>query len=307
MIPPTVRRGVRQRRAVAPSCCSALLALLALLSLSPLGCHAGPPAPASGADLARVRRWWILIGASPVLDGVDWRQAARDTQLVVLGGNPRIPPGTFPRETVRLGYLSVGEADPRRPYWSAVRGASFLIEPDPYWPENARVDLRDRRWQEILLSQEIPRLLGEGFDGLMLDTIDTASYLETKDPVRFAGGRQALRDLLRQIRARFPRAPLVANGAAGLADAAPFVDGFVVEGVFATYDFGRRLYRVTTDQERDWKLARIADAQAVAHRPVFALDYADVGDIALARWAESAATERGFKSYVGVRDLNTLP
>jgi len=85
------------------------------------------------------------------------------------------------------------------------------------------------------------------------------------------------------------------------------VDGFVVEGVFATYDFGRRLYRETTSQERDWKLARIADAMAVARRPVFTIDYADVGDIALARWAESAAIERGFKSYVGVRDLNTLP
>jgi endo-alpha-1,4-polygalactosaminidase (GH114 family) len=306
VIPLGVRPSVRQRRAVAPFFCSALVALLSL-SFAPPSCQTGARAPASGADLAHVRRWWILIGASSVLDGVDWQQAARDTQLVVLGGDPQIPPGNFPKGTVRLGYLSVGEADPRRPYWSAVQGSPFLIEPDPYWPENMRVDLRDRRWQEILLSQEIPRLLGAGFDGLMLDTIDTASYLEAKDPVRFAGARQALRDLLREIRTRFPRAPVVANGTAGLADAAPFVDGFVVEGVFATYDFGRRLYRITTDQERDWKLARIADALAVAHRPVFTIDYADVGDVALAHWAERAATERGFKSYIGVRDLNTLP
>jgi len=254
-----------------------------------------------------VRRWWILIGASPVLEGVDWHQAARDTQLVVLGGDPQIPPSNFPRETMRLGYLSVGEADPRRSYWSEVRGASFLVEPDPTWPENVRVDLRDRNWQEILLAQEIPRLLDQGFDGLMLDTIDAAPYLEAKDPTRFAGSRQALRDFMGQIRTRFPRAALVANGTTALADAAPFVDGFVVEGVFATYDFGRRLYRETTDQEREWKLARIADAVAIARRPVFTIDYADVGDLALARWAESAATERGFKPYVGVRDLNTLP
>ena len=77
--------------------------------------------------------------------------------------------------------------------------------------------------------------------------------------------------------------------------------------MFATYDFGRRLYRETTAQERDWKLARIADAQAVARRPVFTIDYADVGDLALAQWAESEAALRGFKPYVGVRDLNTLP
>lgn len=261
----------------------------------------------NGFDLARVERWWILIGASPVLQGVDWRQAARDTQLVVLGGDPQIPPSDFPRETIRLGYLSVGEADPRRPYWSEVSGASYLVEPDPYWPENVRVDLRDARWQEILLTQAIPRLLAQGFDGMMLDTIDTAPYLEAKDGARFAGSRQALRDLLRAIRERFPGAALVANGTSALVDAAPFVDGFVVEGVFATYDFGRRLYRTTTAEERDWKLGRIADAEAVARRPVFTIDYADVGDLVLANWAASEARLRGFKPYVGVRDLNTLP
>ena len=88
---------------------------------------------------------------------------------------------------------------------------------------------------------------------------------------------------------------------------APFVDGFVVEGVFATYDFGRRLYRQTTTAERDWKLGRIAEAEAIARRPVFTIDYADVGDLVLAHWAESEAAGRGFKPYVGVRELNTLP
>ena len=82
----------------------------------------------------------------------------------------------------------------------------------------------------------------------MLDTIDTAPYLEAQGPGALRGSRQALRDFLGQIRGRFPRAPLVANGTAALVDAAPFVDGFVVEGVFATYDFGRRLYRETTDR-----------------------------------------------------------
>jgi uncharacterized protein (TIGR01370 family) len=284
-----------------------LLALLLTLAPLGVGCQGLRGKMSSGADLAHVRRWWILIGASPLLEGVDWGQAARDTQMVILGGDPQIPPGLFPRETVRLGYLSVGEADPRRPYWGEVRGAPFLVEPDPYWTENIRVDVRDPRWQQILLEQAIPRLLGQGFDGLMLDTIDTAPYLESKDAARFGGSRQALRDLLGAIRARFPKAALVANGTTALADAAPFVDGFVVEGVFATYDFGRRLYRATTDVERDWKLARIADALAVAQRPVFTIEYADVGDLPLTRWAESEATRRGFKPYVGVRDLNTLP
>jgi endo-alpha-1,4-polygalactosaminidase (GH114 family) len=299
---------IRRSPAAPPFVRAGVLAALSFLAFSSESCLHSPAASASkSADLAHVRRWWILIGTSPMLDGVDWRQAARDTQMIVLGGDPQIPPGDFPSETVRLGYLSVGEADPRRPYGSEIRAAPFLVEPDPAWPDNFRVDIRDRRWQQILLGEEIPRLLGQGFDGLMLDTIDTAPYLEGKDPARFAGSRRALRDFVREIRARFPGAPILANGIAGLGDVAPFVDGFVVEGVFATYDFGRRLYRRTTSAERDWKLARIAEAQVIARRPVFTIDYADVGDVVLAHWAESEATGRGFKPYVGVRELNTLP
>ena len=297
--------GVRRSLAAPPLVRAVALVTLSILALS---CHSCVHASSSkSAELAHVRRWWILIGNSPMLDGVDWRQAARDTQMIVLGSDPQVPPAQLPSETLRLGYLSVGEADPRRPYWGEVRAAPFLVEPDPAWPENIRVDVRDQRWQQILIGEEIPRLLAQGFDGLMLDTIDTAPYLEGKDPMRFAGSRRALGELVKTIRDRFPTAPVLANGIAGLRDVAPFVDGFVVEGVFATYDFGRRLYRETTTVERDWKLARIAEARAIARRPVFTIDYADVGDVVLAHWAESEAAERGFKPYVGVRELNTLP
>ena len=119
----------------------------------------------------------------------------------------------------------------------------------------------------------------------MLDTIDTAPYLERKDPARFAGSRQALRDWLRGCASGSRARSIVANGGEALVDVAPFVDGFVVEGVFSIYDAGRRTYRATTDDERTWKLGAIARARAVAPRPVFSIEYADVGDVALSRWA----------------------
>jgi uncharacterized protein (TIGR01370 family) len=224
--------------------------------------------------------------------------------MVVLAGDPRVPLGDLPRDTIRLAYLSVGE--------TGAHGAdrpdrSFVVEPNPDWPDNARVDLRDERWQQLLLGRDVPRLLALGFDGLMLDTIDTAPYLEDKDPTRFAGSRQALRDWLQRQRQTFPRAVVIANGILALEDAAPYVDGFVVEGLYATYDFGRRIYRTTTESERKWKLAQIDRALRVAPRPVFTIEYADFGDLALARWATQQATSRGFHPYVGVKDLNALP
>jgi uncharacterized protein (TIGR01370 family) len=243
----------------------------------------------TGADLARVNRWWILIGSSPALEGADWRHHA------------------FPRRVIRLGYVSLGEADPHRGYWPQVAGQPFLVEANLNWPGNQLVDVRDARWRNILLSQEIPRLLSLGFDGLFLDTVDSPAYLEQKDPARFAGSRQALIELVREIHRRFPKLPLVANGITALADVAPYVEGFVVEGMFATYDFGRRAYRPTTGDEQSWKQAQIDRALAIARRPVFTIEYADIGDVDLARSAAGASAQRGFHPYVATKELNTLP
>lgn len=265
-------------------------------------------APSSHArDLNGAASWWIYIGHSADAEQVDWSRQGAGTDLVVLSGDPRIPLDKFPRKTRRLGYLSVGEADAHRGYWQSVREGSFLVEPNPSWPQNLRVDVRDARWQEVVVGQEAPRILAQGFDGLMLDTLDTAPYLEKKDPARFAGSRQALRELLGRLRQQFPKAVLLANGTESLEDAAPFVDGFVVEGVFATYDFGGWFYRQTTTEEREWKLAQIDRALQVARRPVFSIEYAAPSDPQLAGWATNEARQRGFRPFVTVKDLNLLP
>jgi polysaccharide biosynthesis protein PelA len=296
---------------VTPSASTFVLALAILVACRApsLGCGCRAPARGvvSAADLARVDRWWIVIGDSQALESADWRHHARDTRMVVLSGDPRVPLKDFPADTIRLGYLSAGELDKRRPPPPTAGAPSFQVEPNPHWPDSVRVDLRDPVWQRYLLREEIPRVMALGFDGLMLDTLDTAAYLEEKDPVRFSGSRKALRDWLQEVRRSFPRAVLVANGTAALVDAAPYVDGFVVEGVFATYDFGKRIYRATTDAERTWKLSQIAQARQVADRPVFTIEYAEVGDVTLSRWASAESSRHGFRPYVAVKDLNTLP
>jgi len=158
--------------------------------------QARPPVDAS--QLANVERWWIVIGSSPMLDAIDWHHYASNAQMVVLSGDPRIPIDELPRATIRLAYVSVGEADPRRPYWPEVRDQPFLVEPNPEWPDNVRVDIRSTRWQELLMCEEIARLMQRGFDGLMLDTIDTVTVItgraEFLDPasVRVTAGDDVL-------------------------------------------------------------------------------------------------------------------
>jgi hypothetical protein len=300
---PTTRR----RRRASPGRAAAATLLVAWALVADTSCSRWFHSTTSGNDLGRVRRWWIVIGQAAGLESVDWRHAARDAQMVVLAPDPMIQLERLPPETIRLGYLSVGEINAALLPRHADAGSSYLIEPNPNWPSNVRVDIRDPRWQEMLLAEEAPHLLAMGFQGFMLDTIDTAPYLEGKDGTRFAGSRRALRDFARDLRRRFPWAIVIANGTDALADVAPFVDGFVVEGVYATYDFGRHLYRATTANERSWKLAQIERARKVAERPVFTIEYADVGDIDLGRWAEGESARRGFRPYVTVKDINMIP
>jgi len=292
--------GAIARAAAVFACASALAAACAV-------CSRRTPNLASGTDLSHVSRWWILIGHSNAADVIDWRRQTRGTDMVILSDDPRIPVHDLPPGTLRLGYLSVGEADRQQSYWTGIRDRPFLIEADPNWPDNVRVDLRDPEWQRLLLDREVPHLLARGFQGLMLDTIDVAPYLERRDPARFAGVRRALQDWLGELRRRHPSIVLVANGSDALVDAAPFVDGYVVEGLFATYDFGYRTYRQTTDAERTWKLAQIDRAQAVVRRPVFTIEYAAAGDYALGQWAAAQSADHGFHPYVTVKDINSLP
>ena len=65
-----------------------------VLAMSIVACT-HPRPPVTGAELERVQRWWIVIGHSPVLESLDWRHYARDAQMVVVSGDPRIPISDF--------------------------------------------------------------------------------------------------------------------------------------------------------------------------------------------------------------------
>jgi uncharacterized protein (TIGR01370 family) len=259
--------------------------------------------------LDHVTRWWILLGRPGELTTAEWRRSIEDAELVILNDDQRLPLDVPSTSTIRLAYLSVGEAEAGRPYWPKIRGKSFVVEPNPAWPDNVRVDIRDRRWQEILLDQEVPRLLAAGYQGIMLDTLDTAPYLERKDPVRFAGCRRALGQFLAVLRRTFPGAILLANGTETLVDAAPYVDGYVTEGIFATYELAAVSYRPTTPDERAWRLAQVQTALARARHPVFSIEYASgpSAPAGLSAWAVLKAREQGFRPYVTTKSIDRLP
>ena len=295
----------RQEREVSPI--RRPLALALVVGLGLLACSTATRSVSQPLD--RVTRWWIFLGRPAEATPIEWRRAAEGAELVILNQDHNRPLESSASSTIRLAYLSVGEAEAGRGYWSQVRGKSFVVEPNPAWPDNFRVDIRDRRWQAILIDEEVPRLLAEGYQGIMLDTLDTAPYLERKDPIRFAGCRRALVEFLAVLRRTFPGAILLANGTETLVDAAPYVDGYVTEGIFATYEVAPAGYRQTTPDERSWRLTQVRAALARARRPVFSIEYAwGAGAPAgLSEWAAGQARDHGFRPYVTSKSIDRLP
>ena len=265
--------------------------------------------PSTPPHLARVERWWIVIGSSPMLESIDWRHYARDAQMVVLSGDPRIPIDDLPQSTIRLAYVSVGEADPRRPYWSEVRGQPFLVEPNPEWPDNLRVDIRDTRWQEVLMCEEVAApdaARVRRADARHRSTPPRTSRRRTRRDS--PGSRQALRDWLQRLRKAFPRA--VAGRQRQRRAGRRRAVRRRLRGRGRVLDLRRPPANVprTTDAERDWKLAR---DRARARRRAAAGVHDRVRRRRRRRrcrsWASEESLRHGFRPYVGVRDLNTAP
>ncbi|MCP4231664.1 MAG: hypothetical protein GY771_16155, partial [bacterium] len=80
-----------------------------------------------------------------------------------------------------LSYLSIGEAEDYRWYWTSDWSSGnpdWLGPENPNWPGNYKVRYWDPEWQAIIFEYE-DKILDAGFDGVYLDIIDGYEYWET--------------------------------------------------------------------------------------------------------------------------------
>src|SRR5262249_25584172 len=73
-----------------------------------------------------------------------------------------------------LAYLSIGEAETYRWYWSAEwarKPPAWLGRENPQWPGNYTVRFWHPEWQAIIFDY-IDRIVAAGFDGVYLDRVD---------------------------------------------------------------------------------------------------------------------------------------
>jgi polysaccharide biosynthesis protein PelA len=285
--------------------------------------------PSAGATAGR-RGWTLLLLTAALWLGLPTDQAAGQAaaptrflidygavthgeiagyDVVVL--DPDIAALAVPRRRPGmkvLGYLSLGEIHSGRRYTTVVQGNGMVLGSNPNWPDAQFVDLRDRRWHHLVINQLVPEILAKHFDGIFIDTLDDAEFLEQREPVRFAGMVEQAAVLLRAIRQRFPGMPVMVNrGYAVLPRATGAFDMLLGESVLTTFDSGPGGYRMLSQADYRWQVERMREAQRRDPKlRLFSLDYWNPGDPRGIERIYAQERANGFIPYVGTRDLTRI-
>lgn len=252
----------------------------------------------------RPLKWLVYYGdhlTTTALDGVE---------LAIVGPD-HVPPSVLNAPNVAfVAYLSVGEVEHYRTFyktikaWKPINGRPFIVEQNPIW-KSYLVDIRDTRWQSLMLDQLIPSYIQKGFSGLLLDTVDTAIELEDRDPKKYKGSKDAMVSFVRSIRKKFPKLKIFPNnGLELLAIYGATIDGVMVEDLYTKYDFKKKKSFKTPTNEMSTKERYLDNFRKQFNKPVLNVLYETSPSTKLARFAIKRSDQKTYDWYLSTVDLN---
>jgi uncharacterized protein (TIGR01370 family) len=211
-------------------------------------------------------------------------------------------------DTILIGYVSLGEVGDYRWFWSEMQDKPWVLDKNPNW-NSYMIDVRAKEWHQLLIHKIIPKVLADGFDGIFLDTIDTAEYLEKYHPkIRYPGAQAAMTTLVKSIRRRFPNIQMIVNrGFSVLEEIAGVIDGVVAESVFTTVDLqkdGRT--RFLEKNEYAANLNRLLRIKEQSNITVFTLDYLGQDRRQDINRLISESRRLGFVPYISTPGLDSI-
>ncbi len=207
-----------------------------------------------------------------------------------------------------FAYLSLGEVSESRWYFETVRDRSLLLHEQNNFPGSWFVDIREKKWHRFLVNQVIPKLLEQGFQGLLLDTLDHALYLEANDPISFKGMREAAIDLVEAIRNRYPNTPIVLNRGLDLVDElGDLVSCILAEDVLSRFNFSSNEYEMVPETEQKQLVMQLKNVKkSFPHLSIWTLDYWKENDKSFMKEIAKKQKAQGFTPYVASYSLKSI-
>jgi uncharacterized protein (TIGR01370 family) len=232
--------------------------------------------------------------------------AFRDYALIVFDGEHHPDFASLKEGRTILAYLSLGEVHGHDPMRAALEKRGAILGKNAQWGSEV-VDIRDPEWRAHLLEKTIPALLERGFDGIMIDTVDSPLQYEASQPEQYAGMSETALAFIRAARLRFPEMKIMLNrGFTLLPEAGRSIDYALVESLVSNPDKTMKKMDIwpNTTQRR---IVDILQQARVKHPDlrVYSLDYWDMADETGVNAIYHMQRERGFIPYVATQDLRT--
>ncbi|KAA3620102.1 MAG: hypothetical protein DWQ05_05070 [Calditrichaeota bacterium] len=227
--------------------------------------------------------------------------------LAVLDPDAQTDLATIKQSGTKIfGYLSLAEIHPTRWYWPMVKGTSALLNEQTSFG-GFFADIRTAEWQNLITDTVIPAILAKGFDGLFLDTIDSAEYLERhklEKPV--VGAQNAMIELIHAIRKNNPGILIIANrGFSMLPQFASAVDGLLAESVLTEYNANSGLAALRSPAVYREYMKMMHDFQQNGGL-VLTLDYTSKSQEYIKKSTFELAEKNGFIPYLSDPSLSTI-
>lgn len=216
--------------------------------------------------------------------------------------------GFAERKILTLGYISLGEISSNRPYFEDVKAEGILLDENKNWQGSYFVDLRDPQWTKRVIEEIIPSVLFQKFDGLFLDTLDDAEFLETSNPEKYKGMKAAAISLVKAIHLHYPQIKIMMNrGFALLPALAKSINMELAESTYTTYNFEKKSYQLIPNGNSEDVISLLKNARVLnPSLQIFTLDYWYPEDTAKIKEIYAAQRERGFIPYVSTITMDTI-
>ncbi len=210
----------------------------------------------------------IYYGNQPndqLMQGYDW---------IVVDADQIDPIWTRRYPNKLFAYVSVGEFESWRHKDEQI-DKKWLLKNNDAW--NSKIaDLKNKKYREFLL-KKIRKLHNLGYDNFFLDTLDSIFGIKMNEKERLKQ-KEALKNIIKEIRARFPDAKLIANrGVEVMETLCKSVNAFAIESLYKGIDVKNKSYIDVNQNDAKWIRTQLDKASNCALIPIV-IDYVSVYD-----------------------------
>ncbi len=210
--------------------------------------------------------------------------------------------------TLTFAYISIGEVWDGEHEAAEKKGSKLLISKNKVWKSHV-VDITDPAWTDIVLAK-VEDAKSKGFDGVMLDTIDSPLYLaaESRDNKRLKAVEDAAVALIHQIRKHYPQTKIILNrGFSILPRVAGEIDYVLAESIFAKTDVSTGQFGLFPPMTYAGVAEQLQGVAAENPRlQILTLDYWNTQDVKGLERIYTTQRARGFSPYVTLPDLQSF-